>query len=196
VTEKHRVRPWWRDIPEYAKTRPTLLHPAGTVAIFRVSNELVQNELDAFRFLDPGELRDDDIILSLAATQPADPAKNWVPYYVFHIMSAKTERRAGEIHLRVGNTDHMRLYGGHVAYGVRPEFRGNHFAARALRLLMPLARRHGLSELWITCNPENVASRRTCELVGAELIEIVDMPPMWTCIGRASGKNAGTGWIC
>jgi predicted acetyltransferase len=132
---------------------------------------------ESFQFLDPGELHDDDITLQLAATQPADPAKGWVPYYVFHILSVDTGCRAGEIHLRVGDTEHMHLYGGHVAYGVRPEYRGRHFAARALRLVMPLARRHGLAELWITCNPENAASRRTCELAGADFIEIVDLPP-------------------
>jgi len=130
-----------------------------------------------FRFLEPGELRDNRIVLQLVATQPADPARNWVPYYVFHIVTAETGRRAGEIHLRIGNTEHMRLYGGHIAYGVRPEYRGDHFAGRALRLLVPLALRHGLSELCITCNPENVASRRTCEFAGAELVEIVDLPP-------------------
>jgi len=135
------------------------------------------HEARIFRFFEPGELRDDDIILQLVATQPADPLRDWVPYYVFHILSANAGRRAGEIHLRIGDTEHMRLYGGHVAYGVRPEYRGNHFAGRALRLLLPLARRHGLSELWITCNPENIASRRTCEFAGAELIEIVDLPP-------------------
>jgi predicted acetyltransferase len=31
--------------------------------------------------------------------------------------------------------------------------------------------------VWITCNPENVASRRTCELAGGQLIDIVDLPP-------------------
>jgi tagatose 1,6-diphosphate aldolase len=132
---------------------------------------------ESFRFLEPGELRDDGIVLQLAATNQADPVKGWVPYYVFHIMSARNGERAGEIQLRVGDTQHLSLYGGHVGYGVRPEHRGNHFAARALRLLLPLARRHGFSELWITCNPENIASRRTCELAGAELIEIVDLPP-------------------
>jgi predicted acetyltransferase len=131
----------------------------------------------AFQFLEPGELRDDGITLQLVATQPADPLKDWVPFYVFHILSAGTGRRVGEIHLRIGDTEHMRLYGGHVAYGVRPEYRGNHFAGRALRLLIPLARSHGLSELWITCNPDNIASRRTCEFAGAELMEIVDLPP-------------------
>ena len=135
------------------------------------------HEARIFRFFEPGDLRDDDIILQLMATQPADPLRDWVPYYVFHIFIADTGRRAGEIHLRIGDTEHMRLYGGHVAYGVRPEYRGNHFAGRALRLLLPLARRHGLSELWITCNPENIASRRSCEFAGAELIGIVDLPP-------------------
>lgn len=130
----------------------------------------------AFQSFEPGELRDDDISLQLVATHPADPLKNWVPYYVFHILSVKTGRRAGEIHLRIGNTEHMRLYGGQVGYGVEPEYRGNHFAGRALRLLKPLARRHGFSELWITCSAENAASRRTCEFAGAQLIDIVDLP--------------------
>ena len=137
----------------------------------------MQTDSGPFQFFDPGDLRDNDLVLRLAATHPADPAKGWVPQYVFHIVSERMKCRAGEIHLRIGDTEHMRLYGGHVAYGVRPEYRGRHFAGRALRLVMPLARRHGLSELWITCNPENTASRRTCEFAGAELIEIVDLPP-------------------
>jgi predicted acetyltransferase len=33
-----------------------------------------------------------------------------------------------------------------------------------------------LQTVWITCNPDNWASRRTCELAGAELVEIVDLP--------------------
>jgi predicted acetyltransferase len=136
----------------------------------------MHTEPEPFQFLDPGDLRDDAIILQPVATEPADPAKSWVPYYVFHILRANTGLRAGEIHLRVGDTEHIRLYGGHIAYGVRPEHRGDHFAGRALRLVMPLARRHGMSELWITCNPENLPSRRTCEFAGAEFIEIVDLP--------------------
>jgi tagatose 1,6-diphosphate aldolase len=34
-----------------------------------------------------------------------------------------------------------------------------------------------MSEVWITCDPENTASRRTCELAGADFIEIIDLPP-------------------
>jgi hypothetical protein len=28
---------------------------------------------------------------------------------------------------------------------------------------------------WITCNLDNIASRKTCELAGARLVEIVDL---------------------
>jgi tagatose 1,6-diphosphate aldolase len=43
-------------------------------------------------------------------------------------------------------------------------------------MLLPLARAHGLTTLWITCNPDNIASRRTCERIGARLVEVVDVP--------------------
>lgn len=130
-----------------------------------------------FTFLDPGELTDGVVRLQLVETRPADPARGWVPCYIFHIHTEQSGERAGEIHLRIGNTDHLRLYGGHIAYGVRPEYRGRRFAARAIRLILPLALHHDLSELWITCNPDNFASRRTCESAGAEFVEIVDLPP-------------------
>ena len=42
--------------------------------------------------------------------------------------------------------------------------------------MLPLARKHGFKTIWITCNPDNFASRRTCELLGAQMIEIVDLP--------------------
>jgi tagatose 1,6-diphosphate aldolase len=33
-----------------------------------------------------------------------------------------------------------------------------------------------MKALWITCNPDNHASRRTCERLGARLVEIVPVP--------------------
>jgi tagatose 1,6-diphosphate aldolase len=33
-----------------------------------------------------------------------------------------------------------------------------------------------MKTLWITCNPDNYASRRTCERLGAEMVEIVPLP--------------------
>jgi tagatose 1,6-diphosphate aldolase len=130
-----------------------------------------------FTFLDPGELTDGELELVLREAAPAEPSKGLVPAYLFDMVLTGTRRRVGRISLRVGDTERILLYSGHVGYGVDAAYRGHRFAARATRLLLPLARGHGMKELWITVTPDNAASRRTCEILGAEMVEIVDVPP-------------------
>lgn len=122
----------------------------------------------------PPPLVDAELELMLVERTPADPERNWVPAYRFEMRVVG--HVAGGVTLRVGHGEYLERYAGHIGYGVEPAFRGNRYAARSTRLLFALARRHGLQTLWITCNPENVASRRTCELVGGELVDIVDLP--------------------
>jgi tagatose 1,6-diphosphate aldolase len=126
-------------------------------------------------FLDPGELREDELELVLVVRQPEVPPRGWVPGYVFEMRI--DGQRVGAIHFRAGTTEILERYSGHIGYGVDPPFRGRRLASRSLRLLLPFIRRHGLATLWITCNPDNLASRRTCELVGAAFVEIVPLPP-------------------
>jgi tagatose 1,6-diphosphate aldolase len=83
---------------------------------------------------------------------------------------------AGSISLRIGHSVNLDKYLGHVGYHVLPPARGHNFAERATRLLLPLARVHGHRILWITCNPDNLASRRTCERLGASFVDIVPIP--------------------
>jgi tagatose 1,6-diphosphate aldolase len=83
---------------------------------------------------------------------------------------------AGGLNLRIGTNAEIEMYTGNIGYEVYPPARGHHYAERSCRLLLPLARRHGMDRLWITCNPDNVASRRTCERLGAELVETVAIP--------------------
>jgi len=129
-----------------------------------------------FSFYDPGPLIDGDLELLCVEKKAGDPRKGRAPVYRFKMAHTNRGEELGHIELRIGNTHDLVLYGGHIGYGVHPEHRGHRYAARACRLLFPLARRHGLTTLWITCNPDNIASRRTCELAGAELVEIVDLP--------------------
>jgi tagatose 1,6-diphosphate aldolase len=84
---------------------------------------------------------------------------------------------AGGCSMRVGHTRDVEMYFGHIGYHVYPAARGHHYSERACRLLLPLARAHGMKTLWITTDPENIPSRRTCERLGAALIEVVDVPP-------------------
>ena len=129
-----------------------------------------------FEFLNPGKLTDNDLELILVNKAPANPAKKRVPCYEFEMRSTTTGTAMGHIRFRVGDADSILYYPAHIGYGVDEEFRGNRYATRSLRLLIPFARAHGLDKLWIGCVPENIASRRTCELAGAQLHEIVDIP--------------------
>lgn len=54
-------------------------------------------------------------------------------------------------------------YFGHIGYHVDPPWRGHHYAARACALLAPLIAVAGKSSVVITADPDNFASRRTCE---------------------------------
>jgi predicted acetyltransferase len=126
-------------------------------------------------FQSPGPLVDGDLELRLRERAPADSAKGWVPAYHFDMVVGSEV--VGHIQLRLGATPGMVGFGGQIGFGVEPAHRGHRYAARSCRLLLPLARAHGMTELWITCNPDNWASRRTCELAGAQLVEIVDLPP-------------------
>jgi tagatose 1,6-diphosphate aldolase len=82
----------------------------------------------------------------------------------------------GTINLRVGSPQRIVLYRGHIGYGVVSEYRGKHYSSRSVKLLLNLAARCGIDPVWITCDPENTASRRSCDLAGGELIEIIDVP--------------------
>jgi len=92
-------------------------------------------------------------------------------------MLSASRQPVGLLSLRVGRSEWLERYAGPIGYVIAEPHRGNRYAARALRLVAPLAWRNGIVPTWITCNPDNLASRRTCELVGAELIETVALPP-------------------
>lgn len=107
-----------------------------------------------------------------------NPFLGRVPAYTFwmRLRSGSPVEIAGSVSLRIGQTEDLQRYMGHIGYGVYPPARGKHLAERSTRLLFPLARAHGLTELWITANPDNIPSRRTCERLGARLIDVVDLP--------------------
>ncbi len=125
-------------------------------------------------FLDTGFLQDEEIILKLERTADEDPEKGWLPAYYFAICDRQGDKM-GVCDLRVGHNRNI-YYGGNIGYRVYEPYRGHHYAGKACRLLFELARRHGMDGLIITCNPDNLASRKTCEYAGLRLAEIVELP--------------------
>jgi predicted acetyltransferase len=132
-------------------------------------------ELAVLALVEPGELEDGELRLALESF--GRHPFHRVPCYSFRMVHAETGYELGGIRLRVGSTPHVELYAGHIGYSVHREHRGHHYAARSVRLLLPLARRAGLNPVWITCDPDNAASKRSIELAGGVYVETVDVPP-------------------
>ena len=130
---------------------------------------------DGFTFFEPGQLIDDDLELVLIDTRPGHPGRGYVPVYVFQMRRPGQSIRMGQLSLRIGSTEHIEIYAGHIGYSVEPAFRGHRYAARSCRLVYPLALRHEINPVWITCNPDNTPSRRTCEIAGGILVETVPL---------------------
>ncbi|MCP8968448.1 GNAT family N-acetyltransferase [Ectobacillus ponti] len=122
-------------------------------------------------------LTDGEIQLVPLKYIPADYEKGFVPAYEFGIAPANNAGlMMGKIQLRVGDNENT-FYGGHVGYMVRDVFRGNNYAAKACLLVRKVAAAHDMEKLIISCNPNNMPSKRTCEKTGARLRDIVEVPP-------------------
>ena len=126
------------------------------------------------KFYNTDFLNSDEIDLILEKTTDEDPKRKFVPAYHFNICD-KHGNVMGKCSLRVGYNENL-YYGGHIGYGVDEAYRGNHYAAKACRLLFDLARMHGMEYLYITCRPDNLPSKKTCEYLCGELIEIAELP--------------------
>jgi len=81
----------------------------------------------------------------------------------------------GACDLRIGYTDGL-YYGGHIGYSIHEAHRGHHYAAKACRLLFDLAKKHDMTYLYITCSPDNLASRKTLEYLQGEFIGVIELP--------------------
>lgn len=126
-------------------------------------------------FLDTSFLKTNEIFLKLEQTKNVDIEKGFVPFYYFKICLISDKTEVGHCDLRIGHNERL-YFGGNIGYEVYELYRGNHYAAKACLLLFNLAHRHNMDYLYITCNPDNYASRKTCEYAGGILETIVDLP--------------------
>jgi predicted acetyltransferase len=121
------------------------------------------------------KITDGEIELNLYLTTKDPNPDGWGTTFSYDIVDVKTRNTVGRCDLRIG--DSWTLYiGGNIGYTVYIPHRGHRYAAKATMLLFEEAKKHGMTRLIITCNPDNVPSYRTCEICGCTLKEIVDVP--------------------
>lgn len=126
------------------------------------------------QFFNTDFLESEEIKLVVNRLAEGNFEKNYVPAYHFNICDLNGNIM-GYCDLRIGYNDNL-YYGGHIGYGINEEYRGHHYAAKACKLLFELAKMHGMDYLYITCNPNNLPSRKTLEYLQGDFLGIVELP--------------------
>ena len=98
-----------------------------------------------------------------------------IPYYWYEIIPKELNKPVGKISIRLGDNSHS-YYNGHIGYEVDEEYRGHGYSYQAAKMVLPVAKEHGMNRIYLVCDEDNAASYKAIEKLGAELVEKV-VPP-------------------
>ena len=124
---------------------------------------------------------------------PGDAALGLAPAYHFRILDA-AGADAGHLNFRVGDTPHVLICAGHIGFEIKESFRGHHYALQACQAIAPFVRMVYRAVI-ITCDPDNEASRRTIERLGARFVEEVPVPPDDPAYERGARRKRRYEWV-
>jgi tagatose 1,6-diphosphate aldolase len=141
----------------------------------------------------PDTLSFSEVRLHFVRVVPGDPSRDFVPAYHFRILVADGSD-VGHINFRVGDTDHVRICAGHIGFEILEPFRGHGYALKACRAIASFVRSF-YDAVTITCDPGNLASIRTIELLGATFTDEVSVPPHDPHFQRGSRRKRRYKWI-
>jgi predicted acetyltransferase len=82
------------------------------------------------------------------------------------------EEYLGRLAIRHRLTPHLREAGGHIGYDVRPSARRRGHATAMLRSALPVVRSLGIESALVTCDVDNVGSRKVIERNGGVLDDV------------------------
>jgi len=113
------------------------------------------------------------VTLRFVELVPGDAEEDLVPSYHFRILLTD-DKDVGHINFLIGDTGHIRNCAGHIGFAIHEAHRGHGYARLACQAIARFVRTI-YDDVLITCNPDNHASRRTIERLGAEFIDEVNV---------------------
>ena len=81
----------------------------------------------------------------------------------------------GRVSIRHRLNEILQKEGGHIGYGIRPEFRRRGFATEILLGALEIARALGIEKALVTCDDANIASGKVIEKCGGVLENMVEL---------------------
>ena len=81
----------------------------------------------------------------------------------------------GRVSIRHRLNEYLQQRGGHIGYGIRPEFRRRGFATEILLRALDICSALGIEKALVTCDDANFASSRMIEKCGGVLENILEL---------------------
>lgn len=122
----------------------------------------------------PGDMEYGDVRLAFAEFTQGNARKGLVPGYRFRIVGADGAD-VGHLSFRVGDTEHVSQFVGHIGYGIHPAHRGHGYAGKACMAVAGFVSEVSGTVI-MTADPDNTPSIRTIEGIGADYINEVAVP--------------------
>ena len=112
--------------------------------------------------------------LTLKITQKHYDDTDMLLFYYYDIINPANQT-IGNIRIRIGHNFHS-YYNGHIGYEIFEEYRGSGYAYKACQAALDVVRFHNMDFIYLACDESNIASYKTIEKLGAELVEICEVP--------------------
>jgi len=112
--------------------------------------------------------------------------KGYVPSTEWWLINGNNDI-LGTIRLRHKLTERNRLEGGNIGYDISPRYRSKGYGKVLLKLALAKAKGFGLEKVLITCDFDNIGSKKVIEYNGGNLEN--------TIISKETGKEVLRYWI-
>lgn len=84
-----------------------------------------------------------------------------VPSSTYFLYNKEHDKILGACNIRHYLNERLRNGGGHIGDGVRPSCRGKGYGKEIVRLALEECKKLGIKEVLMSCNPDNIASKKT-----------------------------------
>lgn len=99
------------------------------------------------------------------------PNEERVPAETYFLVREDDDKIIGMINIRLVLNKRLRNIGGHIGYSIRPTERRKGYNKINLYLGLEKCKEHGIKEVLMDCEKENIGSAKTMQALGGKLIK-------------------------
>ncbi len=99
------------------------------------------------------------------------PNEERVPAETYFLVRESDNRIVGMINIRLTLNDRLKKFGGHIGYSIRPTERQKGYNKVNLYLALLCCQKHGIDQVFMDCDKENLGSAKTMQALGGKMIK-------------------------